>query len=51
VGEGSFEEMGGLKPGVHERHAVWHAKPKIQRGALGIGGTCGKLPANGSGGF
>jgi hypothetical protein len=51
AGEGSFEGMGGLEPGVHEGRAVWRAKPKIERAALDIGGTCGKLPTDGSGAF
>ena len=41
AGEGSFEGLGGLEPGVHEGRAVWRAKPKIERALLDISRTCG----------
>jgi hypothetical protein len=48
AGEPEVEALGG--PGCDEREGglVWCAKPKIERDALDIGGTCGLPPADGS---
>jgi hypothetical protein len=53
-GDAIVTELGGLEglgDHVREGRRIWCAKPKMEPSGLDIGGTYGKPPANGSGGW